>query len=247
MKGVPFPSHVPDGPMRLQKFLAARGAGSRRACEELIRAGRVQVNGRPAMLGESVTPASDRVLLDGRPVAPAAPPGRAVLLYKPRGYQCTAAAGRTVYDLLPAADRALRMAGRLDKDSEGLVLLANDGALLQRLMHPRYGCVKTYQVAVSGPVNPRVLQSLREPLTMEDGYTTRPAAVAVLRAGAVAGRIMLEFRLAEGRNRQVRRLCERAGLRVHRLVRTGIGGLTLLGLHPGRWRELTPGEIRALG
>ncbi len=247
MKGASFPDHHPAASMRLQKFLAGRGAGSRRACEALILAGRVQVNGHTAVLGQSVVPATDRVLLDGRPVASDAPVRRAVLLNKPRGYQCTAAAARTVYDLLPPSDRALRIAGRLDKDSEGLVLLANDGDLLQRLMHPRHGCVKKYRVTVSGTVNPRVLQDLRAPLKMEDGYTTRPAAVAVLRAGGIAGRIVLEFKLAEGRNRQVRRLCERAGLRVHRLVRTGIGGLTLQGLRPGVWRKLTPLEIRALG
>ncbi|MGI6087769.1 MAG: pseudouridine synthase [Kiritimatiellia bacterium] len=247
MKGAFSSDNISSGAIRLQKFLAARGAGSRRSCEQLIAAGRVQVNGRPAELGMSVVPGKDQVLLDGHPVADTAPATRVLLLHKPRGYQCTAAAGRTVYDLLPAADRALRMAGRLDKDSEGLVLLANDGDLLQRVMHPRHGCVKTYRVTVSGPINPRVLQGLREPLTMEDGYVTRPADVSVSRAGAVAGRIVLEFKLSEGRNRQVRRLCERAGLKVHRLVRTGIGGLTLQGLRPGVWRELTPAEIHALG
>ncbi len=237
----------PCGSMRLQKFLAARGCGSRRACEQLIAAGRVLVNGRPAALGMSVIPGDDRVLLDGREVAAAAPPCRVLLLHKPRGYQCTAAAARTVYDLLPPADRALRIAGRLDKDSEGLVLLANDGALLQRLMHPRHGRVKIYRVTASGPVNPAVLRGLQAPLTMPDGYITRPAAVSVLQAGAAPGRVILEFQLTEGRNRQVRRLCERSGLRVHRLVRTMLGDLNLRGLSPGQWRALTPAEIRALG
>ncbi|MCA1809369.1 MAG: rRNA pseudouridine synthase [Lentisphaerae bacterium] len=232
--------------IRLQKLLAERGFGSRRGCEKFIIAGRVLVNGAPAVLGTTVDPDCDRVLVDGCGLPPRAA-SRALIFNKPRGLVCTRSAGPApnVYQVLPPFAGGLDIAGRLDRDSEGLLLLANDGGLLQRLTHPRHGHRKTYRVTVSGRVTPAVLDQLRQPLDA-DGYLTRPAQVRLLKSGAVQGRIILEFELGEGRNRQVRRLCERSGLKVHRLVRTAIGSLSLRGLPPGKWRELSRSEIDRL-
>ncbi len=235
--------------LRLQKFLAERGYGSRRACEKLISAGRVRINETLAELGMSLDPASDRVFLDGELISSETPALRSVVLHKPRGYQCTAAKNvdRTVYDLLPSALAGLRIAGRLDKNSEGLLVLSNDGMFLQHLTHPRYECVKMYQVTVSGLVNSAVLNELRTPMKMRDGYLTRPADVSFIKSNLKAGRAVLRIRLSEGRNRQIRYLCERSRLKVHRLVRISYGNLTLEGLSAGKWRDLTPKEVVAMG
>jgi pseudouridine synthase len=245
--------------IRLQKYLAERGVASRRAAAEWIRAGRVSVNGAAAAEpGMRIDPVADRIAVDGAELPRERERRRTILLHKPRGYVCSARGqgARTVYDLLPAMTERLVPAGRLDKDSEGLLVLSNDGELINRLTHPRFGHTKTYRVTVSGEISDRVLAGLRAPLEI-DGYTTRPAEVRVVdRSGDAAppdtpapfggeasplwgGRpSTLIFTLAEGRNQQIRRLCDRAGLRVHRLVRTAFGPWTVRGLKPGQWREV---------
>jgi 23S rRNA pseudouridine2605 synthase len=228
-----------DSP-RLQKVLAERGVGSRRACEALIAAGRVQVNGEVAALGRRVDATTDRVTVDGVPVS--VQPGLVYyLLNKPAGVLSTAADphGRpAVTGLVPAEPRVYPV-GRLDGDSEGLLLLTNDGDLTYRLTHPRFGVEKEYLVAVDGAPTPGALRRLRDGVELDDGRT---ASARVARVGDHGLRITIH----EGRNRQVRRMCDAVGHPVHRLVRTRIGPLRVGALAPGEWRELTPAEVRAL-
>jgi len=234
--------------VRLQKFMADAGIDSRRRCEQYIRDGLVRVNGvRVTELGTRVVPGRDRVTVNRRAVRARKAGYRTILLNKPRGYVCTRSRGegRTVFDLLPAAALRLVPAGRLDKNSEGLLLLSDDGALVNLLTHPRHGHAKTYHVTVSGPLDDRALRKLRSRLRI-DGYAIRPVQVRALRRSEKPGRTVLQFVLREGRNRQIRKMCALAGLRVHRLVRRKIGDLELGGLRPGTWRELRPGEVAGL-
>jgi 23S rRNA pseudouridine2605 synthase len=230
-----------DAPgVKLQKVLAQAGLGSRRACEELIIDGRVAVNGEPARLGQRVDPAIDRVEVDGVPVG-VRPDFVYYLLNKPPGVVSTASDPRgrsTVTDLVPAHPRVVPV-GRLDRDTEGLLLLTNDGDLTLRLTHPRYGVEKEYVAQVEGEPSRGALRRLREGVELEDG-TTAPARVASVAPGLV--RIVIH----EGRKRQVRRMCEAIGHPVVRLVRTRIGPIADRGLGPGEWRELTVEEVRAL-
>jgi 23S rRNA pseudouridine2605 synthase len=233
--------------MRLQKYLAAHGIASRRGAEELLKTGRVCVNGTPATEpGLRVSPHKDVITLDGKKLdKPAA--FRTIMLYKPRGYICSAAddAGHIVYELLRDIPERLMPAGRLDKNSEGLLLLSNDGNLILKLTHPRFLHPKTYHVTVSGDTGRERIKMLNSRLII-DGYQIQPAQVRVLRTSTTPGRMILEFILHEGRNRQIRAMCELAGLEVHRLVRTKICSLPLKGLKPGEWRDLTADEVRQL-
>jgi 23S rRNA pseudouridine2605 synthase len=229
---------------RLQKVLARAGFGSRRACEELIAAGRVSVNGEPAGLGRRVDPGTDRIEVDGVPV-PVRPGLVYYLLNKPRGVVTTAhdpQGRRTVLDLVPAEPRVFPV-GRLDYDTEGLLLLTNDGDLAHCLAHPSRGVEKTYLAEVAGAPGRAVLRRLREGVDLEDGRTA-PARVRL--AQATGGGAALEIVVHEGRNRQVRRMCEAVGHPVRRLVRTRLGPLADRDLSPGRWRELRAAEVRAL-
>jgi 23S rRNA pseudouridine2605 synthase len=226
---------------RLQKVLAALGWGSRRACEELIAAGRVTVNGAPAVLGRRVDPERDLIEVDGAPVG--ARPGLVhYLLNKPAGVVSTAKdpqGRRTVVDLVPAEPRVFPV-GRLDADTEGLLLLTNDGELANRVAHPRHGVAKEYLTIVSGgAVSPAAIRRLREGVQLEDGPTA-PAKVSQPEPG------VLRITIHEGRNRQVRRMCEAVGHPVTRLVRTRIGPLRDHRLAPGTWRLLTQDEVRQL-
>ena len=225
---------------RLQKVLARAGFGSRRAAEELIADGRVTVNGAVAVLGQRVDPESDRVAVDGIGVGI-----RSGLVYyllnKPTGVVTTASdpQGRpTVVDLVPVEPRVFPV-GRLDADSEGLLLLTNDGELTHRLTHPSFGVEKEYLVEVEGEPSPGVVRRLREGVELEDGVTA-PAQVAPV--GDRALRVVIH----EGRNRQVRRMCAAVGHPVRRLVRTRIGPLAERTLRPGEWRPLTLAEVRSL-
>jgi 23S rRNA pseudouridine2605 synthase len=229
----------PEGE-RLQKVLARVGIASRRASEDLIEAGRVTVNGEVAALGRRVDVAGDRVEVDGTPI-PIAPGLVHLLLNKPRGVLSTAddPQGRpTVVDLVPAEPRVFPV-GRLDADSEGLLLLTNDGDLTHRLTHPSFGVDKEYLVEVDGEPSRGALARLREGVDLEDGRTA-PAKVAQLDAR------LLRITIHEGRNRQVRRMCDAVGHPVLRLVRTRIGPITDRSLKPGEWRALTQDEVRAL-
>ncbi len=233
-------------PERLQKILAAAGLGSRRECEELIRAGRVSVNGVRAELGARADPEKERITVDGRPVRT-----RALLyiaLYKPRGCASTRKdphAAKIIPDLLPASLWHLFPVGRLDVPSEGLLLLTNDGELANRLMHPRYQVRRTYRVTVSGNLPDTAVEVLRTGIPLEDGLAKAESA-RVLKRDPDRGRTRLEMVLTEGRNREVRRMFEALGHGVLRLVRVQMGPLALGTLKPGAWRELTQEEIGEL-
>jgi len=228
-----------DG-IRLQKVLAQAGIGSRRVCEDLIERGRVRVNGEVAVLGRRVDPEHDVIEVDGARIG--VRPGLVhYLLNKPAGVITTAADthGRpTVTELVPAEPRVFPV-GRLDADTEGLLILTNDGDLAHRLTHPSFGVPKEYLVEVEGTPGRGALRALREGVPLEDGVTA-PAKVAVLEPS------VLRITIHEGRNRQVRRMCEAVGHPVRRLVRTRIGPLVDRSLEPGQWRPLTQDEVRAL-
>ncbi len=236
------------GAERLQKLIAAAGVASRRHAEELLRAGRVRVNGRPAGLGDRADPACDRIELDGRPLAPPARP-LVLLLNKPPGVlsTCLDPQGRTtVLDLLPPAlahGRGLHPVGRLDAESRGLLLLSNDGGLTLRLTHPRYGHRKTYRVWVRGEPDAASLTRWREGVSL-DGQPSQP--VRLRRLARQAGATLLELELREGRNRQIRRTAELLGHPVLDLQRTAIDLLRIDGLAEGCWRELSDREWGAL-
>ena len=225
---------------RLQKVLARVGVGSRRACEDLIAAGRVTVDGQVAVLGRRVDPDTALIEVDGAPVG--VRPGLVhYLLNKPIGVVTTAddPKGRpTVVGLVPDDPRVFPV-GRLDVDTEGLLLLTNDGELTQRLTHPSYGVEKEYVVEVRGAPTRAVLRRLREGIELNDGPTA-PARAALLDASVV------RLTIHEGRNRQVRRMCEAVGHPVVRLVRTRIGPIADRSLAPGAWRALSVEEVRAL-
>ncbi len=227
--------------VRLQKVLAATGWGSRRVCEELIAAGRVTVNGDVAVLGRRVDAERDRVEVDGAPIG--VRPGLVYyLLNKPSGVVTTSkdTHGRpTVVELVPTEPRVFSV-GRLDADTEGLLLLTNDGELANRIAHPSHGVDKEYLVEVAGgPVSAGGLRTLRDGVELDDGRTA-PAKVSQPQPG------VLRLTIHEGRNRQVRRMCAAVGHPVTRLVRTRIGPLSDRSLAPGAWRELTSAERRSL-
>ncbi|MGH8998255.1 MAG: pseudouridine synthase [Acidimicrobiia bacterium] len=234
---------MPDGE-RLQKVLAQAGLGSRRACEELIGEGRVTVNGERAVLGRRVDPAADDVRVDGVPV-PTRPGLVYYLLNKPAGVVTTASdpEGRpTVVELVPAEPRVFPV-GRLDYDTEGLLLLTNDGALAHCLTHPSRGVPRTYLAEVAGRPGRVALRALRTGVDLDDGRTA-PAAARLTGAGPSGAAV--ELVIHEGRNRQVRRMCEAVGHPVRRLVRTRFGPITDRRLPPGQWRLLTTHEVRSL-
>ena len=229
---------------RLQKLLARAGIGSRRACEELIAAGRVTVDGEVARLGARADPERQRVELDGVPVIV-----RDDLVYyllnKPVGVVSTAddPQGRTtVLDLVPARPRVFPV-GRLDADTAGLILLTNDGELTQLLTHPSHGVRKTYLAEVTGVPSARALQELRHGVDLDDGPTAPASAKIVQRR---CDRAAIEIAIHEGRNRQVRRMLDAVGHPVQRLVRTRVGPVHDRSLAPGTWRALRPSEVRAL-
>jgi 23S rRNA pseudouridine2605 synthase len=229
----------PEGE-RLQKVLARLGLGSRRACEELIAAGRVTVNGEPAELGRRVQVDHDVVALDGVPL-PVLPGLVHYLVHKPAGVVTTAhdPFGRpTVVELVPPEPRVFPV-GRLDADTEGLLVLTNDGDLAHRLTHPSFGVEKEYLVETEGTASAGALRRLRRGVDLDDGMTA-PATVGVVAPG------VLRIVIHEGRNRQVRRMCEAVGHRVRRLVRTRIGPVSDPRLKAGQWRALQPAEVRAL-
>ena len=231
---------MPEEGLRLQKVLAQAGLGSRRTCEELIERRRVKVNGEVAALGRRVDPEVDVVEVDGAQIGVRAGLVH-YLLNKPAGVITTAddTHGRpTVVELVPAEPRVFPV-GRLDADTEGLLLLTNDGDLAHRLTHPSFGVDKEYLAEVETTPERGALRRLREGLDLEDGRTA-PAKVSLL------GDRLLRITIHEGRNRQVRRMCEAVGSPVVRLVRTRIGPLADRSLAPGEWRALTQDEVRGL-
>jgi 23S rRNA pseudouridine2605 synthase len=225
---------------RLQKILAQAGLGSRRACEELIAAGRVRVNGQAATLGTRADPEADTIEVDGAVVGTRQGLVH-YLLNKPAGVVTTAKdpQGRpTVVDLVPPEPRVYPV-GRLDAETEGLLLLTNDGDLAHRLTHPSFGVEKEYLADVEGTPSRGALRRLREGVDLEDGPTAPARA-------SLAGDHTLRITIHEGRNRQVRRMCEAVGHPVRRLVRVRIGPVSDRRLAPGAWRALRQAEVRAL-
>lgn len=229
---------------RLQKILASRGIASRRKAEEMIQAGRVRCNGRVCALGESADPMLDEILLDGKPI-PSRRENVYIMLNKPRGYVTTLSdekGRKNAAQLVADCGTRVYPVGRLDMDSEGLLLFTNDGEFANTLMHPRHEVEKTYQVWVDG-YSAGGLELLRIPVTL-DGYRIRPPKVTPVH---VEGQnAQLTVIIHEGRNRQIRRICALAGMRVTRLQRVSEGSLALGNLTLGKWRYLTPEEVAAL-
>ena len=229
---------------RVQKLLAAAGLCSRRTAEEWIAAGRVTVNGQAAHIGDKADPETDTVAVDGRPVGRAA--GHVyIMLHKPRGYVTTLSderGRRTAAELVKDCGVRVYPVGRLDMDSEGLLLLTNDGAFANALTHPKHEVEKTYDVWVTG-YTPGGEVRLAKPITL-DGYTIRPPKVRLLKAEGSIARFRVTIH--EGRNRQVRRMCESAGMHCTRLRRIQEGDLSLGPLPVGKWRYLTEEEVKRL-
>lgn len=231
--------------IRLQKILAASGVASRRKAEEMIAAGRVTVNGRVAHLGDSALPGKDKVLLDGQPLGHSEKK-LYLALHKPRGFVTTLHDERgrkCVAQLVEDVGERVYPVGRLDKDSEGLLLLTNDGDFANQVAHPKRHVAKTYRVTVRPSVTEDQLNQLSTGIVIE-GRRTAPAKVRVLRQEL--GRVVLEIVLYEGRNREIRKMCEALGLEVARLKRIAVGPVRLGMLPQGKYRELTKEELRAL-
>lgn len=234
--------------VRLQKYLSRAGVASRRAGEELIRAGRVRVNGRTVTeMGTTIDPGSDRVSVDGRPVRVAPPLW--IVLHKPAGYVTTRhdpQGRRTVYDLLPPEHRSLLHVGRLDTGSEGLLLLTNDGDGAHRLLHPSFEIERVYDAEVEGIPGQDVRRRLLTGVELSDGVARATAVRPLPSRGEAAGRGRLRITLKEGRNREIRRMMEAVGHPVLSLRRISYGPIRLGRLRRGEWRELDSDERRQI-
>ncbi len=226
---------------RLQNLLAQRGIASRRGAAELIKAGRITVGGKRIVEPGARVASTASIALDGKLITAKAEPHHTFLYYKPVGEVCSTdgQGARSVLEAFRRFKLRLVPVGRLDKESEGLLLISNDGALIQRLTHPRYAHRKVYDVDVDRDPTPQELTLLRSALVLE-GYRIRPVPVTVL------GPKKLRFVLSEGRHRQIRLMCEQAHLHVLRLVRIALSNLTLGQLKPGAFRELSPAELTKL-
>ncbi len=231
---------------RIQKILARAGFGSRRASEVLIADGRVRVNGVLVVLGAKADAEKDKITVDGQPIPNSAPTGIYIALNKPRfvlSDNLPDDSRKTVFDLVPVSGQ-LFVVGRLDFESEGLILLTNDGEMANRLTHPRYGHEKEYRVLVAKRPDDEQLEIWRRGVVLEDGHRTSPAEV---RIESSAGKgAWLRIIMHEGRKRQIREICMQIGLPVVRILRIRIGTLQLGGLKPGEWRDLMPLEVRGL-
>lgn len=233
--------------IRIQKVLSDNGIMSRRKAEDAIRAGRITVNGRKAVLGNPVNPTRDIIAIDGENVhLQKRKTNVYIMLNKPRGYVTTTAdelGRRCVTDLVEDVQYRVYPVGRLDRNSEGLLLMTNDGKFANTIMHPSHHISKTYRVTVRPDVSDEQAAKMSAGI-MLDGKMTQPATVIVLEKQE--GRVVLQITISEGRNRQVRRMCEAVGLEVARLKRISVGPIKLGMLPPGKWRELKPFELIAL-
>lgn len=233
---------------RIQKVLADQGICSRREAERLIAAGKVKVNGHPVGLGDKMDPDYDKVSIDGKNVRIVRKRQYTyIMLHKPRGYLTTRSDDRgrkTVMDLVADVPAMLRPVGRLDKDSEGLLLLTDDGAFINLLTHPSGGVGKLYRVTVNPRATEEQVVQMASGVVLDDGVRTQPCVIHVVTDEP--GRTVLEITLHEGRNRQIRRMCSAVGLQVVRLKRSAEGPLKLGMLQPGEYRELKKSEVTAL-
>lgn len=232
---------------RLQKILASRGVASRRHAEEMILAGRVTCNGAVCKLGDSADPDVDKILLDGKPL-PSREEFVYIMLNKPRGFVTTLSdekGRKNAAQLVADCGKRVYPVGRLDMDSEGLLLFTNDGDLANRLMHPKHEVNKTYAVQVTGYTT-QGLEKLKRPITL-DGYRIKlPQVICVRKENDEKNTAVLQVTIHEGRNRQVRRMCSAAGMNVHRLMRISEGDLKIGKLPTGKWRYLTDEEVALL-
>ncbi len=231
--------------MRINAFLASAGLGSRRSVEKFILEDRVAVNGRIVRaLAFRVDPTVDQIICDGKPIR--AHKSRYVMFHKPRGCACTRYdphAAKTIYDLLPSELHHLKYAGRLDVDSEGLLLLSNDGDWIQQITHPRHQMVKIYEIEVAGRPSEKILEAVRHGI-QDGGEWLRVDSIRLLTQKARSS--LLRVTLREGKKREIRRIFGALHHRVTRLKRISIGSLTLNQLSPGEWRELTLKEMKKL-
>lgn len=230
--------------MRLNKFLAACGVASRRGCDKLIEEGKVKINGRTASLGAEVSD-SDEVTVDGNKVA--LKKNEYYLLNKPKGYLSTVSddkGRKTVMDLMPSGVGRIYPVGRLDYDSEGLLILTTDGELAQRLTHPSNEVPKTYLVKIEGTATEATLNSIRSGIEIEGGYVTKKCKAHIVETNKAYTKIHIT--ITEGKNREIRKMFAAIGREVVLLKRIKVGELTLRGLDRGAWRKLTPAEVAYL-
>ena len=232
--------------IKIQKYFTDCGIMSRRAAEAEIERGKVLVNGRPATLGMRIRAGVDTVEYNGKPIVPMVDERICIMLNKPRGFVTTMSdeKGRpTVRMLTEGVHARVYPVGRLDMDSDGLLLLTNDGALAEKLTHPRHCIPKIYHVTVKGDVSDDILRTLNSPMTI-DGYRLRPTKTRIYKKDERS--CVLEMTLFEGRNRQIRKMCDTVGLKITRLCRLALGDIKLGSLPEGKWRRLTKDELNYL-
>ena len=234
-------------PIRLQKFLSLCGVASRRKAEELILQGKVKINGKSAILGDKVTD-KDKVFVNGKRIVAPRTKYRYIMLHKPRGFITTMSdekGRKCVAELVKDVGERVYPVGRLDKDSEGMLIFTNDGEFANKIMHPRNSIYKIYRVTVRPSITEKQLEKLETGIEI-DGRKTAPAIVHVLVQDKEQNRVVLEMILHEGKNREIRRMCEAVGLQVARLKRTQIGSVKMGMLKQGAWRDLTEKEVKNL-
>ena len=234
-------------PIRLQKFLSLCGVASRRKAEELILQGKVKINGKSAILGDKVTD-KDKVFVNGKRIVAPRTKYRYIMLHKPRGFITTMSdekGRKCVAELVKDVGERVYPVGRLDKDSEGMLIFTNDGEFANKIMHPRNSIYKIYRVTVRPSITEEQLEKLETGIEI-DGRKTAPVIVHVLVQDKEQNRVVLEMILHEGKNREIRRMCEAVGLQVARLKRTQIGSVKMGMLKQGAWRDLTEKEVKNL-
>lgn len=233
--------------VRLQKVISDSGYCSRRKAEALILEGKVKVNGHTASIGDKIDPKKDLVTVSGEKVAVNAHKLRYIKLYKPRGYLTSmedSHSNKLITDLLKGIGERVYPVGRLDKNSEGIILLTNDGKLANDIMHPKKHIDKVYRVTVPSKITEEQIALMMAGIEIEEGVVTQPCIINVLVEEPM--RTVLEFIITEGKNRQIRKMCSAVGLEVSRLKRTSVGGVKLGMLKPGEWKDLTAEELNGL-